>query len=298
MSVALQQVANIRRTNTPVYGVLAKWITSQIDWDTFKAFLLGKGGDWAKMVPLWEEFQRTGEAQWSVWAKDGNSKLPFVAFSSLPAATCPGAGDCLDFCYSFRAWRYPNSFFRQVQNFHLSQSANGRAIIKREFDKVIQPNMEVRLFVDGDFLSYEDLGEWFRFIRQYPENKFYGYSKSLLYFLQWDSEGRRFPKNYLLNLSDGHRYGQDIVDKVLQLSVCRDRFIAVPVKGFPKKEMLNEKGEHSAKYRKAILDSFRQIYGKSIKAFASPKLCGSCTKQGHACGSDRFRGVQIVIGIH
>ena len=46
----------------------------------------------------------------------GNMKLPFLNFSTLPAVTCSGAGSCLNWCYSFKAWRYPSAFFRQCQN--------------------------------------------------------------------------------------------------------------------------------------------------------------------------------------
>ena len=46
----------------------------------------------------------------------GNVKLPFLSFSTLPGVTCPGASSCLDYCYSFKAWRQPAAFFRQVQN--------------------------------------------------------------------------------------------------------------------------------------------------------------------------------------
>ena len=48
--------------------------------------------------------------------KIGNSKLPFLNFSTLPIVTCIGAGICKKYCYSFKAWRYPASFLRQVQN--------------------------------------------------------------------------------------------------------------------------------------------------------------------------------------
>ena len=37
--------------------------------------------------------------------KVGNSKLPFLNFSTLPGSTCPGAGECLNYCYSFKSWR-------------------------------------------------------------------------------------------------------------------------------------------------------------------------------------------------
>lgn len=62
---------------------------------------------------------------WGILAK-GNGKLPFVAYSELPMATCPGAGDCAVYskrsskdsgwCYSFKAWRYPDAFARQFLN--------------------------------------------------------------------------------------------------------------------------------------------------------------------------------------
>ena len=48
----------------------------------------------------------SASAPCAIFKLDGNSKLPFAAFSSLPGVTCPGAGDCLKWCYSFRSWRY------------------------------------------------------------------------------------------------------------------------------------------------------------------------------------------------
>ncbi len=36
----------------------------------------------------------TGKAPFAVWNIDGNSKLPFASFSTLPGVTCPGAGAC------------------------------------------------------------------------------------------------------------------------------------------------------------------------------------------------------------
>lgn len=58
---------------------------------------------------------KQGRALYSIFVK-GNSKLPFYEFSTLPDFTCPGAGDCLDYCYSFKSWQYPEAWGRQVQN--------------------------------------------------------------------------------------------------------------------------------------------------------------------------------------
>jgi len=54
--------------------------------------------------------------KWGVLAGKGNKKLPFFAYSELPMATCPGAGACSNWCYSFKAWRYPAAFGRQFLN--------------------------------------------------------------------------------------------------------------------------------------------------------------------------------------
>ena len=71
--------------------------------------------------------------QYTIFAA-GNSKLPFQSFSTLPAVTCAGAGACLDFCYSFRAWRYPAAFARQVQNallMRFNQAAIKNALVRQ-----------------------------------------------------------------------------------------------------------------------------------------------------------------------
>lgn len=71
-----------------------------------RAFLaLGKG----KIAPKWR-------TPFKVFKLKGNTKLPFATFSTLPIVTCPGAGECADWCYSFTAWRYPAAFARQLQN--------------------------------------------------------------------------------------------------------------------------------------------------------------------------------------
>lgn len=73
--------------------------------------------------------------RWGVLGANGNSKLPFIAYSELPMSTCPGADACgvykkdastgapssgekgnTGWCYSFTAWRYPASFTRQFLN--------------------------------------------------------------------------------------------------------------------------------------------------------------------------------------
>ena len=73
-----------------------------------------------------ENSSALADVPFSIFAETGNVKLPFVSFSTLPGFSCPGAGECLKFCYSYRAWRYPAGFLRQLQNTILLQTARGR----------------------------------------------------------------------------------------------------------------------------------------------------------------------------
>ena len=52
----------------------------------------------------------------------GNNKLSYLSFSTLPIINCPGASECLTYCYSLKAFRYPGAFFRQCQNTLLMQN--------------------------------------------------------------------------------------------------------------------------------------------------------------------------------
>jgi hypothetical protein len=92
------------------------------------------GAHWRRDLTKLARIAETGKPEFTVIAK-GNGKLPFLAFSSLPGrGFCPGAGDCLKFCYSFRAWRYPAAFSRQAQNSILMQTETGRAAIVSALD--------------------------------------------------------------------------------------------------------------------------------------------------------------------
>jgi hypothetical protein len=90
--------------------------------------------------------------RFSIFALGGNSKLPFVSFSTLPGVTCPGAGECIDFCYSYRAWRYPAAFARMVQNAYLMRFAPAQIAVAFAHIAVKRhQGFDFRLYVDGDF---------------------------------------------------------------------------------------------------------------------------------------------------
>jgi hypothetical protein len=228
---------------------------------------------------------QSANPEFSIFALGGNSKLPFVAFSTLPGVTCPGAGDCLNFCYSFRAWRYPAAFCRQVQNafllrFHADTIADALSAIPGQFD--------FRLYVDGDFSSLADLVFWFSILRSRPNIRAYGYSKSFDLFLEYSDNGGLFPSNYLLNISSGHNSTADIVEKIKGLPITRGEFRAVSI-GRKVKSTDHGTPENNAAIRAALPDE---------KVFPCPGKCGTCTGAGHACGLPKLKGRIIAIAIH
>ena len=239
-----------------------------------------------------EEFLYTGIPQFKIFTK-GNGKLPFYSFSSLPGVTCPGAGDCLKFCYSFRSWRYPAAFFRQIQNTILLMSDTGREHLRLEFNK-LKPNHDFRLYVDGDFDSLETMKFWMDLLKSRPDIRAYGYSKSWELFLQYDKL-YTFPDNYQLNLSSGSIYqnNKTILDQISKLSIYRGEFIALPSEKMP--NILEDRPSFTAWAKQ--LRQRAKLYGIK-KAWVCPGKCGNCTPTGHACGSKRFKNVPIIIGIH
>jgi hypothetical protein len=218
-----------------------------------------------------------GELPYQVF-KIGNSKLPFLSFSNLPVINCIGAGECLNYCYSLKAWRYPAAFFRQLQNTILMSNFD---IIESELQKVINTNqfkhsnkIDFRLYVDGDFNNTKHLKDWMKLLKNNPRVNAYGYSKSLNVFKNLINEGFEFPSNYVLNLSNGGKF--DYLKPILQKqSFVRGNFTAV-------------KGT-----KKTIRKQFKK------KVFICPGICGTCTSIGHACGNnDVFKNLEIVIPIH
>jgi hypothetical protein len=224
----------------------------------------------------------TGKPMLTVIKSDGNSKLPFYAFSSLPGVTCPGAGECLKFCYSFRAWRYPDAFARQIQNAFLMRFYPGT--IASAFN-AIPDGADFRLYVDGDFSSVSDVDFWFSLLLSRPSIKAYGYSKSFTELLSYNGT---YPSNYALNVSSGHNHSDETVNLIKALPITRGEFRAVSV-GFKVKSNMHG--------TKVVNDALRIKSNERI--FPCPGKCGSCTGKGHACGMlDSLKGKVIAIAIH
>lgn len=221
----------------------------------------------------------------------GNSKLPFLNWSTLPGVNCPGAGDCLDWCYSFKAWRYPAAYYRQLQNTILERNAPG--IIAGELDRVInRPSyagrrVDLRLYVDGDFPNLEVMANWFDILEDRPRIAAYGYSKSLPMFHQYIARYGHIPPNYALNGSQGGKYDH-MFGSMKDYPFFRGTFETVDI------------GKKVAPYKMDLQDKrdTRTAAGPG-KVFICPGPCGECTSAGHACGNlEIFKDTRIITPIH
>jgi len=250
----------------------------------------------AKRMIEWIENGMADETPFSIFSAKGNKKLPFYAFSSLAIADCPGRGECVSFCYSLKAWRYPAAFFRQLQNSLLIRYR--RETIATAF-RAIPENKTVRLFVDGDFQSVDSLRYFMDLCKTRLDLSVYGYSKSWHEFVTLDQAGFDWPTNYLTNASSGSRWqNTGIANAFLALPVVRGSFDAVKVDSeFIKLRSYQGKEKpRSIEYRKAVSNRLRET---KAKTFPCPGNCGDCLPQGrHACGDRSFAGVSIGIGVH
>ena len=252
--------------------------------------------DLAKLATVCEN-ARNGSAtkKFVIFHKRGNTKLKnrFLVFSSLPGVFCPGAGECLKKCFSFKAWRYPAPFCRQAQNTILLQTKEGRRLIAKEFANIKLPKgqseMAFRLYVDGDHSNFDQFSFWCELIKTRNEFKAYGYTKSLKLAIEYHEKGHSFPENYILNLSEGHKYNQAVADKFASLPITRGEFIGVGKKGALK--------YGTKEYKAAARKAFRET-GDKRSPFICPGLCDGCTPKGHACGSRKFENIPIVILNH
>ena len=148
-----------------------------------------KTGTWqyhASKLLAWLNSDMESKPPFRVFQAQGNKKLPFYAFSSLALADCPGKGDCVKFCYSLKAWRYPAAFFRQVQNSLLLRFQT--ETVANAF-KAIPEKKTVRLFVDGDFKDVATLRFFMDLCKARPDLRCYGYSKSWHEFITLNASG-------------------------------------------------------------------------------------------------------------
>ena len=100
--------------------------------------------------------------------------------------------------------------------------------------------------------------------------------------------GYEFPNNYKFNISSGSKYEYLKNDKtILNNKSYRGNFISFD---------LNGKRIKTTKRTKEQNKTIRQAFDN--KVFICPGICNTCTSVGHACGSEKFNNIDIVIPIH
>jgi hypothetical protein len=222
----------------------------------------------------------------SVFIPDGNVKLPFVTFSTLPLFTCPGKGSCARYCYSLGSWRYPGSFCRQLQNTLFMRVR--REQIEEAFCD-IPAGQTLRLYVDGDFEDAEQFGWWMGLLARRPDLNAYGYSKSWDVIADYVRQAGKVPDNYALNLSTGGRPQKTSAEELLALPFVRGWFKVVNVDWHPSTPTAGNVG-----FAKFEDPHYHQLVRQAAPgAFSCPGKCGDC----HKCG-DRAFNRDVAIGIH
>ena len=225
--------------------------------------------------------------------KEGNGKLPFMNYSTIPVANCPGAGACKLYCYSLNSMRFPTATCSWLQNQILENHYFNR--IELEFEIFINrpkyskaEKIDFRLYNDGDFSSKELIVKWMELLKDNKKISAYGYSKSLHLLKELNEEGYKWPKNYLFNISNGGKYDYlKNVEGIRNHPAKRGEFLAVPLGG-------------KVNVLKITKEQRQQLKGNfpGEKVFICPGACGSCTSRGQACGLDTFKDKKIVIPVH
>jgi hypothetical protein len=250
-------------------------------------------GTWGYLAKRFAAALRERRAHFAIFNDDGNTKLPFCAFSSLALFSCPGAGECREYCYSLRAWRYPAPFYRQLQNSLFMRFAPD--LIEHAFAAIPQ-GRNVRLYVDGDFASTSEVAFWFGLIDSRKDLTVYGYSKSWREILEHGDSGAQYPSNYVLNLSSGSVHGDEMRARMLALPITRGEFVAVRTEN--RHPRSTSARFSSREYHADVRAAARAEYGNP-RVFSCTGKCGTCAKSTHACGdAERFAGVLIAIGVH
>ena len=245
---------------------------------------------WGYYFNKFDRFLQTGNLEFKIIVTE-NRKEPFPGFASFPVVDCPGAGACVDFCYSLNSTNHPNVYFRLLQNSILMRNKDPRIA---HAIKGIPHGSTVRLFTDGDYPNLDCLKFFIEIIRDNPQLTFYSYTKSFIYFYQLRRSGVKFPPNYWFNASDGSKFPQWI-EKLKPIPTFRGEFIALPTPTpIPNRDIDPIAWKRGADQLRSVA---RDRGLGSV--FICPGDCRYCLPNGEiACASPKFKDIPIVIRIH
>lgn len=236
-------------------------------------------GQWKTAAKKYLLFLRTKEAQFSV-ITFGNMKHRFHNFSHLPVVTCPGMGECRNYCVSLKGLRRPIVAFSWLQNTTLIESTFGRKIIAEQFLQLPQ-GATFRVNNDEDFRTTGILKFWMRLFNKRPDITVFCYTKSLKIHLDFFKKGNVFPDNYVVNVSTGGKYPA-LEDEAVKILPCvRGKYIGVD----------NLKGRTRQDYANAIKKA------TNPRTFPCPGNCWKCTGSGPVC-ANKDRKFDVAIRLH
>jgi hypothetical protein len=142
----------------------------------------------------------------------GNTKVHKALIWNLPAAkTCPGSTAlCREICYAKDAEVLHNNVVPQsrARQLEISKLPNFRELMIEKLNRARLPRM--RIHESGDFYSQKYLDDWVAIIQQFPERKFWAYTKS------WNldfTEALKLPNfnlRYSVDVTTAHYPAQDI----------------------------------------------------------------------------------------
>jgi hypothetical protein len=171
----------------------------------------------------------------------GNKKIATtVGIFDLPVmTTCPGAGDCIHYCYAMKAewWgRGRPTLKRRIENLTETYKTTFVADMVRRIKED-----EIRIFrpqESGDFLDQPYVDKWIEIAEECPETTFYAYTKSLHLNLS------HFPSNFTLIFSKGGKYDKKIrmsrhnyarVDEINDKTIGKGEFVCPEVRSSGKR---------------------------------------------------------------
>jgi hypothetical protein len=137
---------------------------------------------------------------------DGNSKLKksgIVSFNLIPIVHCPMAGSCKAFCYATVGQQsFKSGVVRRAKAFKATMQEDFVERMVLEIKKVSKWVKAVRVHDSGDFYSMDYLRKWIEIVKQFPDIKFYAYTKSLP-FIHRAYDLQMIPDNFRLIQSVG-----------------------------------------------------------------------------------------------
>ncbi len=125
----------------------------------------------------------------------GNSKLPKgTMIFNLPAViTCPLRTPlCEKSCYALKAEVQYRHVVPQARHHNLDRVRKGlfKGLMIEAIQKHHKKIKAIRIHESGDFLSQSYLNDWFAIAKEFPEFKFYAYTKS--FHLTFDDKPANF----------------------------------------------------------------------------------------------------------